>query len=260
MRAAVLIIVLAWAATPAFAWGPEGHAVVADIASAHLTPAASQQVAALLDGQPLDGVASWADEVRKSQGNGAWHFVNLGDDCSYVAARDCPQDQCVVAALQRQEQVLADASQPGSARSAALKYLVHFVGDIAQPLHTIGHGDKGGNDYQVSIEGRGTNLHKVWDSTIVQTLGHGAQNIAAGLTPDPGRVIAFTDVSQFDPAAWAQASCRLVGSASIYPPGHKIGQDYLTAHADVVREQLRKAGERLAATLNLALGQPAPTH
>ncbi len=253
MRA--LAFILLFAPIAATAWGPEGHAVVADIAATHLTPKTQAAVQALLEGEvdpTLAGVASWADAVR-DRNTKAWHFVNLGDDCAYSPPRDCPGGQCIVAALAAQEAILADASQPVAQRRDALKFVVHFVGDIGQPLHTIGHGDKGGNAYQVNLNGLGTNLHKVWDSTIVQLLGHGAAQIAAALTPDPGRIIAFSDPAQFDPAGWAEESCRLVASASIYPAGHKIGDEYIGAHASVVSEQLRTSGERLAAVLNAAL-------
>lgn len=241
----------------AFAWGREGHMIVADIAQAHLTQQAAAQVKDLLqDGQTLADVADWADTVR-DRATQRWHFVNLGDDCSYTPQRDCRDGQCIIDALARQEQILADAAQPVDARRDALKYVVHLAGDIGQPLHTIGHGDKGGNTYQVNIDGRGTNLHKVWDTDLVRHLGRSAQAIAAQITPDPGRPIQFADAGEFDPVRWARQSCALVAAKAIYPDGHKITEGYLIAHEKIVREQLQKSGERLAAILNMALNSNA---
>lgn len=170
---------------PALAWGPVGHAIIAEIAEARLTPAAAQAVAQLLsqDGaQHLDQIASWADAIRPSHPEtGPWHFVDIPLSAQgYNAARDCPGGNCVVEQIQRWGAVLGDATVAPAERLIALKYVVHFVGDIHQPLHCETNfasrpppnGDRGGNDVHLTYFGRSTNLHAVWDGGIIEEALH----------------------------------------------------------------------------------------
>ena len=137
----VLALAIAVASSgPAKAWGPEGHAIVADIAEAHLTPAAATQVSNLLslDGHHrLDEVASWADEIRPQRRDTAsWHFVDIPLAApNYDATRDCANGNCVVAKIVDFTVVLANPTADQHARLEALKWVVHFVGDIHQPMH-----------------------------------------------------------------------------------------------------------------------------
>ena len=264
MRTPFVLLLLLSFGPQVMAWGPQGHQAVAELAELQLRPAARAEVARLLADEPiatLEAVSSWADEVRadKSQAvrTGGWHFVNFkGGDCSYAPARDCPDGNCVIAAINRNFLALADRNRPDSERRDALKFLVHFVGDVHQPLHASPIDDKGGNEFQVSYQGEGTNLHKVWDSLILQ---HGARSPAdyadalnrrAPLPADPTRQ---SDRPAVD---WAVESCRLVENGGIYPTGHVINDDYLSAHRAQVELRLRQAGSRLADMLNFAL---APT-
>jgi hypothetical protein len=131
----------------AHAWGVEGHQVIATLAEQQLTAAARQEVARLLalePGETLASVSTWADEHRNPQ-TAAWHYVNFPrGDCHYVAARDCPDGSCVVEALNRQIEVLG-SSASDEVRLKALKYVVHFVGDVHQPLHAGYKDDRGGS-------------------------------------------------------------------------------------------------------------------
>ena len=147
----------------ALAWGPEGHAIIAEIAEARLEPAARTQVAQLLsleDHQHLDEVASWPDAVRPRRPETApWHFVDIPlTATAYDANRDCVGGDCVVAQIQRFAAVLGDRNAAPQDRLEALKFLVHFVGDIHQPLHCETdltnfpppQGDRGGNDIHLT--------------------------------------------------------------------------------------------------------------
>ena len=137
--------------------------VVARIAEPRLTPQTRAEVARLLANEPtptLAAIAPWADELRaKDPGLGkrsaGWHYVNIGeDDCQYDVERNCRNGNCVVEALKTQTAILGDRSRPDAERAQALKFVVHFVGDIHQPMHAgYGH-DKGGNDFQVQYNGR----------------------------------------------------------------------------------------------------------
>jgi len=113
-----------------------------------LTPAARAEVDRLLALEPgatLASISTWADETR-SPGTASWHYVNFPRDagCAYEAPRDCPGDACVVGAIARQEAVLTSTAADAE-KLVALKYLVHFVGDVHQPLHAGYADDKGGN-------------------------------------------------------------------------------------------------------------------
>ncbi len=262
--------VQAWAAAAciaasnsAFAWGPEGHEVVALIAQQHLTPEALKAADALLALEPeagatLASVASWADRIRDKSTAG-WHYVNLprDSDCQYLAARDCPGGDCVVGALEAQVKRLASNAPPAE-RLEALKWVVHLVGDLHQPLHAGFADDRGGNTWQLQAFDKGTNLHALWDSGLLREIEPNAVLLAARLgaadlairssTPRPTPTPSFG----FAPAVWAQQSCRIVSRADFYPP-RELPAAYAPTFGPVVQQQLRDAGLRLAATLNAAL-------
>ncbi len=273
----------------ALAWSALGHRMVGALAQRHLTPAAEAQVRILLAGErdpTLAGVATWADDLRNSnpeefKRTSRWHYVNTPPGtCKYVADRDCPDGECVIGAIEKQTAILADHSQPLAARRDALKFVVHFVGDVHQPMHANNRDDLGGNKYQISlrtdlqpeayarkryIDGvMGTNLHSVWDYYILGSAGHGT-----GGQPGFDQYVDQLDALPWppmsddgpgtDPAAWAGESCRLVDSDHIYPDTHKLGASYLAQHRPRAEQRVRQAAWRLAQLLNEALGdQRAP--
>ena len=118
----------------------------------------------------LASISTCADDNRTPV-TAPWHYVNLPRDgtCRYEAERDCVSESCVVAAIERQAAVLA-SSASDEARLSALKYVVHFVADVHQPLHAGFADDRGGNTYQLQAFGRGTNLHAVWDTALIQLI------------------------------------------------------------------------------------------
>jgi len=153
-------------------------------------------------------------------------------------------------------EILKDKSQGDAVRLAALKFVVHFAGDIHQPLHAGYRDDLGGNKYQVQFEGKGSNLHKVWDSGMLKTRGLDWQSYTAKLDAEGPAQLPPPIAPLDDPyAQWAEESCRLTAAPGFYPDGHKIGQAYVDAELPLAENQLRIAGRRLAEVLNLALGQ-----
>lgn len=248
-------------ATPqAHAWGELGHRVVGHLAEARLSPAARAEVARLLAGEAeptLAGVANWADRLRDTppaddpelgRRTSTWHYVNLAEDgCHYDAARDCPDGNCVVGAIERQVAILRDRTQPTEARARALKFVVHFVGDVHQPLHAGYARDKGGNDFQVQFGGEGSNLHRVWDSGLLRASGHTEDDLVSQLRARAARV------AQATPAAWAEASCRVVVQDGFYPARRTLDAAYSQAWMPTARTQLHAAGWRLAEVLESAL-------
>jgi hypothetical protein len=134
--------------------------------------------------------------------------------------------------------------------------VVHFVGDVHQPLHAGNRDDKGGNDYQVQFEGKGGNLHRVWDSGLLGTR-HLAWKPYADLLASQGSVALPSPIAPLDDpyAQWAEESCRIVRDDGVYPAGHRIDQAYVDAERPIAERRLREAGRRLADLLNRTLGQ-----
>lgn len=262
----LLVLAGALCAGDALAWSAEGHRIVGHIAEAGLTPAARAEVDRLLAGEAdptLAGIAAWADELRETDPEAAktsarWHYVNFQGRCEFQPALDCPGNDCVVGAINRHYLMLAQRGRPDAERREALKFLVHFVGDAHQPLHAGPRDDAGGNRYQVSLRGKGSNLHRIWDGTLLERRGlesgaHAARLLAqAPLPADP------TLRSQTPALDWALESCRLVKDGRVYPPAgrHVIDDAFLDARLPLAEQRLRQAGARLAAMLNHALAPP----
>jgi hypothetical protein len=254
-----LTLLLLLAPVPAFAWGAEGHEIVAAIARRELSPMARRQVASLLGGDALlIHDANWADEVREQRPEtGRWHYVDIPLGATgYDARRDCRAGDCVVAQIDKDHRVLADAHAPRPARAEALRFLVHFVGDIHQPLHAVDNNDKGGNAVRVTMPGERTNLHRVWDAEVVQALGDDAGALAGAIDR------AITSAQRKDwqagtPADWANESWRIARD-EIYPVSRgrrtmRLPASYPRGESPVVRRQLARAGLRLAWVINSAL-------
>lgn len=250
-RPALLILSLLCSllfAAPVAAWGPEGHRVIAELAAAQLQPQVRADLDRLLSLEPgatLGSIASWADETR-TDATMPWHYVNFPRGvCDYQPARDCPGGQCVVEAISRQQAVLASHADPRQ-RLTALKYLVHLVGDIHQPLHGSFGDDRGGNTYQLQADGSDTNLHAWWDSGMIRRHGLGSGALLAELR----RAGAVTPLAQGTPQDWAQEDCRTVSSDGFYPPHRLDVADHQARWWPTVALRLRTAGQRLAAVLN----------
>ncbi|WP_377005482.1 S1/P1 nuclease [Coralloluteibacterium thermophilus] len=270
---------LAALTSPAYGWSEQGHRMVAELAQRQLSPEANAEVARLLEGErepTLAGVSAWADQLRatdpeEGRRTAAWHYINFPEgDCSYDAARDCPGGDCIVEAIERQAELLADRTQPDAERARALKFVVHFVGDVHQPMHAGRRDDRGGNDYQISLRtelrpdayGRyfydaetrtqGTNLHAVWDRYVLLSRGLGWAEYADALAAE-----GVADVPRATPAAWAEQSCALIRDEGLYPDGHRMNDADLERLRPLAEAQVRAAAVRLAAVLEPALAGSA---
>lgn len=232
---------------PALAWGSQGHQIIAALAQSQLTPAARKEMDRLLalePGETLESISTWADEHR-NPATAAWHYVNFPrDSCTYDANRDCPDGKCVIAAIEKQTEILA-SNAPDDKRLLALKYVVHLVADVHQPLHAGYMDDRGGNNYQLQAFMRGSNLHAVWDTGLIKSLNLDNASIVKSLLvrPLPNPRPAFTA------ATAAQDSCRIVGKPGFYPD-RLVTPAYLEEFTPVMLYQLALAGARLADVLN----------
>ena len=247
---------------PAFAWAPLGHQVVAAVAARHLTQAARAQVSALLDGEAgammvLDPNVGRRNTCSDRPETAAWHYVNIEIGSSgYNAARDCPGGNCVVAQINRDAAILSGwPCFPAQRKVEALRFLIHFVGDVHQPLHAADRQDKGGNDENINWHGKRLSLHQIWDQDVVTALGRDYGQNSRRMMP---RLLRAQQKQQMSggtaPVDWANESFALAGR-EIYAPLPPYGrihlpEDYMVRESSVARLQLEKAGLRLAATLN----------
>ena len=273
----LLVMLLAWVASfeLAFAWGQEGHSIVAELAQRRLSPAAATAVETILGkGHSLASIASWADDQRTAHTESYnWHFVDIPiASNAYDPATQCkpgPKGDCAIAALDRLKQQLRCGD--AAARLDALRFAVHLVGDIHQPLHTVDEA-RGGNDIAVKVTFKGntcskncdldTNFHAVWDSTLIQRYvwnwGAYVDKLEAGwlATPeaaDPA-LVAGT------PTDWVlqtHSTAQTVWNAK--PANNVLDDAYYQQALPVLDKQLALGGLRLAAWLNDTLSSTVCT-
>jgi hypothetical protein len=262
-RLAALLALLVLGCAPAFGWGHAGHSAIALIASERLTAAAKAQIAGLLDAKDaaagLEQYASWADEIRDSRPEtSGWHYVDIEIATNgYDAAIDCKDGDCVVAQIHKDIAILKDKSLAKPVRAEALRFLIHFVGDIHQPLHCADNNDKGGNGVTVYVAKKRTNLHSLWDTAIVNAISTSPDKVAAQISQRITPALA-KQWQGGTPEQWANEGFA-VAKAQIYAqfPGSGATQasivlkpDYTAQQGPIAAAQLAKAGVRLAAVLN----------
>jgi hypothetical protein len=279
-RSLIRGIVLVCACIPcASAWGPQGHRTVGAIADRLLNPAAHAQVAELLAadldkfGNPsgrttLESVAVWADEIRGTPADEPrWHYDDVPVCGSAPRMSYCPGGQCNSAQLERLTAALADSHADLRARNEALKWIVHLVADLHQPLHAADNGDQGGNRVRVALAGvrmrGGESLHRAWDSELValaldtRSRQQPPRNIDA-LAREAGSLT--VEAGQGTPEGWASESNHLAKNVAYRYPGFAcdsvpagivvLDHDYQVEAEGIVRERLLLAGGRLANLLN----------
>ncbi|ORY17596.1 S1/P1 nuclease-domain-containing protein [Clohesyomyces aquaticus] len=270
------------------AWGTLGHDTVAFIAQNFISSSTATWAKTLLnDSSPayLANVATWADSYRyTSEGafSAPFHYIDAADDpptsCNVDYDRDCGAEGCVVSALANYTVRVKSASVSTAEKQKALKWIIHFVGDIHQPLHDEAL-DVGGNTINVTFAGTGTNLHHIWDSNMPEKLIGGysltdAKNWASNLTAEiktggykseAAGWLSGIDENKPDGKAtsllWAKDANAYVCS-TVVPQGADAvrGKELEGAYYDkaipVIEMQIAKAGYRLAAWLNvLAMGK-----
>ncbi|MEL7238496.1 MAG: S1/P1 nuclease [Planctomycetota bacterium] len=258
-------------ASPADAlWGRDGHAIIADLAWRELSAETQAAINELLTdsehGKTIQETASWADAVRPQDAyrwSAPLHYVNIPIGASgYDHARDCPDVGCVVSAVQRFRDEVRDTSLPIDQRRQALMFLVHFVGDLHQPMHGGRAQDRGGNDIDITFYGRETNLHRIWDSSILQAHDGSPWPVKAerlhGAISDNHRLAWLADFHEEDMLAtagrWAYESHMLAErfAYGLVDSGDSLSANYVTATIGVSELRLLQGGVRLAAVLETA--------
>lgn len=258
--ALVTAAVLAILPSPALSWGKTGHRVIGKIAEPYLNARAKAELKRSLGVESLAEVANWPDFMRSdpspfwSKTANPWHYVTVPEGKTY-SETGAPAEGDAVTALER---FSATVRNPGAAqadRQLALRFIVHIVGDLHQPLHAGNGKHKGGNDVRVTFQGRATNLHSVWDSGLVDDEQLSYTEMATWL----GARITAADAKAWmtaDPKVWIAESAAL--RDQVYPPAGDtaLGYDYVFRHQRQMEDRLTRGGVRLAAYLNQLFARP----
>lgn len=257
-----------------FGWGVIGHRTTGQIAEANLSPAARQAVSVLLQNQHLADVATWADQVKQSPGfkhTATYHYENIPDNMTYLASlhQMNPTDQQnggVVEGILVAEKIISNPQATTQDKSTALKFLIHFIGDLHQPLHTGRPQDRGGNDIKVSWFNVPSNLHSVWDTGLIVT-GH--RDLFGSQPPNSDLSVLYARflINKFQKATppqntWGVLEAWLAESVNARAKAYDtlITRDqnaYVAENLDTLDSRVYYAGMRIAETMNrLFANQP----
>ena len=249
---AALIFVMA-VGNSAFAYGPTGHRVVAELAFRHMTPEARAAVEAILGDELMVEASTWPDEMRSSPdpffGRTAapFHYINLPDGVSYEESEKNPAGDAVTA-LAMFTETLKDESKSKEERALALRYIIHIIGDLHQPLHAGRAQDWGGNRIDVDWFEERTNLHMVWDERLIQHKRLSYTEWVAFLDPKikPAHI---TEWQNSVPTDWVAELISYRGEIYNHPE-QILEWDYVYKFTPLIKSQLSKGGIRLAGYLN----------
>jgi hypothetical protein len=262
--AVLMVLPLAAARPPAgtaIRWWDLGHRMVARIAELRLTPEARAAAEDILGGQSLADASVWADNIKQYRHDAdPLHYVNLPLDATvWDSARYCPDGRCIVAAIPADIRVLTSPAASPLDRAEALRFLIHFMGDLHQPLHAGDNSDRGGNQRVVYLLGDSTNLHKVWDGQILERQGVTEPGYFALLRREMD-TMDLAGLERGTVVDWAMESHR-IAAQRVYrlPSDGRIGQAYVSANRPVIDHAIIAAGVRLARVLNQALADYRPS-
>jgi len=262
----LMIALLIVAPAPALAWGKTGHRVIGDIAARLVRPHTRAAIRRILGPEGIAEASTWPDFERSNpdpfwqKEAGPYHYVTVPTGKTYVDAGAPPEGDAVTA-LTTFAATVRDPAASRAAKALALRFIIHIVGDLHQPLHAGNGTDKGGTDAKVSFNREPTNLHAMWDSGLIDqeqlSYSEMAKWLIARITRDERR-----DWRVTDPAAWIGESASL--RDRIYPPSPekpgepiKLGYDYIFAWTATRDLRLEQGGVRLAAYLDAVFaGKP----
>lgn len=244
---------LALIAFHSFPWGQKGHDTVAFIAENHLTARTLEACDSLLGGKSVVYYSNWLDNASHTPEYAftkTWHYKNIDKDETYRSAYKEPKGD-VVTAIPIQVEILRDSTKSVAEKSLALKILIHLVGDIHQPMHMGRRSDLGGNRVEVKYFGSKTNLHRAWDSQVLEN-GHkwsySEWQRELDRAPECKRLEIVSDGNAF---VWGEETYEI--AKKIYentPADTNIEYNYIAEWTPVIEDQLLKGGLRLADLLN----------
>ena len=240
--------------THVFGWGAKGHYVIAGIAEAHLSGKAKNEVRKLLDGHTMVYFSTWMDDIRSDTAYvfaNTWHYANVDEGFMYETMTKEPNGDVITATALSISQ-LKDKNLPDSVRSMYLKILIHLIGDMHCPMHAGRLSDRGGNDFPVKWKGVNTNLHRIWDTSVIED----ARNWSSIEWSTYIDVVLNRKQRQAvqagEPLDWFEDT--VVYAKEIYAntqPNENLTQMYARKYTPLIEEQFLKAGYRLAGLLNV---------
>ncbi len=232
-------------------WGRTGHRATGDVAASHLTKKAKRQIKKLLSGKSLALISTYGDEIRSDnryREYGPWHYVNFPFNSSYEKHPKSEKGD-LVQAIYKCITVLEDDTATREDKVFHLKLLVHFIGDLHQPLHVGKADDRGGNRFQVRWFDEGTNLHTVWDTKMIESYNMSYSEIAANSRAlSKAQLQQLTQGSVIDWMNESRALCEDIYANT--KVGEDLGYAYMYKYVGTVRFQIQKGGIRLAKILN----------
>ncbi|WP_047419778.1 S1/P1 nuclease [Cellulophaga sp. Hel_I_12] len=232
-------------------WSKTGHRTTGEVAQRHLTKKAKKAIAEILDGQSLPLVSTYADDIKSDRTYkefSAWHYVNFPADKKYTDVAPSPYGD-IVLGIEKCMAIVKNENSSKEDKAFYLKLLVHLVGDLHQPMHAGREEDKGGNDIQLQWFGKGTNLHRLWDSNMIDDYGMSYTELADNLPAvNKNQIKEIQKGNVFD---WVEESQDLANELyNSVEVGEKLGYDYSYKYWGMVETQLQKGGLRLAKVLN----------
>lgn len=234
-------------------WGPTGHRVTGLIAEKYLHNKARKALSKILKGQSLAMAGTWMDEIRSDSAYdhmADWHFVTIAEGLSYEQSEK-NQNGDILQTLERVMTALKTRNLSPEQEGEYLKILIHLAADLHQPLHVGARPDKGGNDIQVMWFRNPSNLHRIWDSDMIDDTRLSYTELAASLdTPTQEQLQSWQKSSIYD---WARESQSYQKQVYDYGNG-RLGYRYSYVNFPVVRLRLLQAGVRLAGILNELYG------
>ena len=251
-QAVVSLLSLLWCSVAA-AWGPQGHRVVGYVTDLYLCKEAREGLRTDLEGEDLGSAGLWADRIRgdpRWDHASPWHYITVPDELDVAVAGRAEAGDVLWAV----EHFLTALDAPGESadqRGENLRFLIHFVADIHQPLHVGRASDRGGNDLLVELDGRRMNLHRAWDTGIFELDQSTARERAVAILPLSTRRVSRWQASV--PLDWARESKSLrpqVYAFNDSGPGTPLPPDYLARAQALGELRLVQAGVRLAGILN----------
>ncbi|RNL52426.1 S1/P1 nuclease [Pedobacter jejuensis] len=238
-------------------WGYTGHKTIGLLTENYLTPSAKTAIKDLLGDTSIADACTWADDARKYpelKETANWHFLNLLLGLNFDEFKnmvDTLKQANVYSALIKAEETLKQKDATKKQRTEALKFVLHFVGDIHQPMHVSRAEDKGGNTIQLNYEGKGTNLHSVIDTRLLEHSGLKYDSLALKFNKIPKRKV--RKWQRDPPIKWAWESYQI--SSELYAEidamkTRNIGEEYYQKHIPMVERRIQQASIRLAGVLN----------
>jgi hypothetical protein len=234
------------------AWGQTGHRITGAIAEQYLTVEAKAAIEMLLPNESLAEASTYADENRSNPDDfwqkeaGAYHYVTVPAGKHYHEV-GAPEQGDAYTALTKFSNIVKDKAAPLEERQRALRFIVHIIGDLHQPLHAGNGTDKGGNDRKVEFFWEDSNLHRVWDSGLIDrrqlSYTEWTQWLSQKITAEQA-----AEWNTSDPLVYIAESAKI--RDVIYPEKDNISWDYLYQHIPIATERLQEGGVRIAAYLN----------